>query len=84
YHQGSAWANLLGFYVRAALHFAPDDSELPGELRSLIEGATEGNSLLGQISQLADGESPYRPRGCPAQAASVAEVLRALVLDLRQ
>jgi predicted glycogen debranching enzyme len=84
YHQGSAWAHLLGFYVRAQLHFAPDDSELPGELRALVEGASAGNSLLGQISQLADGESPYRTRGCPAQAASVAEVLRALVLDLNQ
>jgi predicted glycogen debranching enzyme len=84
YHQGSAWAHLLGFYVRAALHFAPEDGELPEELRTLIEGATEGNSLLGQISQIADGESPYRSRGCPAQAASVAEVLRALVLDLHQ
>jgi predicted glycogen debranching enzyme len=84
YHQGSAWAHLLGCYVRASLHFAPDDEELPAELRSLLEGAIDGNALLGQISQLADGESPYRTRGCPAQAASVAEVLRALVADLHQ
>ena len=70
--------------MRASLRLAPEDSDLLNELRSLIEGATEGNSLLGQISQIADGESPYRSRGCPAQAASVAEVLRALVFDLRQ
>ncbi|MEP7048842.1 MAG: amylo-alpha-1,6-glucosidase [Pseudomonadota bacterium] len=84
YHQGSAWAYLLGFYVRASLHFAPEDRDLPDELRRLVEGAIDGNSLLGQISQLSDGESPYRPRGCPAQAASVAEVLRALVSELQQ
>ena len=84
YHQGSAWAHLLGFYVRASLQFAPEDEELPEELRRLVEGAIDGNALLGQISQLADGESPYRPRGCPAQAASVAEVLRALVSELHQ
>jgi glycogen debranching enzyme len=74
---------LLGVYVRASLRFAPDDSELPGELRALVEGAVENNSLLGQLSQLADGDTPYKPRGCPAQAASVAEVLRSLALDLR-
>ncbi len=83
YHQGSAWAYLLGFYVRAALRFSPDDRELPGELHKLIETAALGNLLLGQVSQLSDGESPYRPRGCPAQAISVAEVLRTLVVDLR-
>jgi len=83
YHQGSTWAYLLGFYVRASLRFAPDDRELPGELRALVEGALESNSLIGQVSQLADGDFPYKPRGCPAQAASVAEVLRSLVLDLR-
>jgi len=83
YHQGSTWAHLLGFYVRASLRFSPEDDDLPAELRALIEGAAESNLLLGQVAQLTDGESPYRSRGCPAQAASVAEVLRALVDDLR-
>jgi predicted glycogen debranching enzyme len=82
YHQGSAWAYLLGFYVRASLRLNPDDRELPGELRALVEHAAESNLLLGQVAQLADGESPYRPRGAPAQATSVAEVLRTLVDDL--
>ena len=82
YHQGSGWAHLLGFYVRAALRFSPDDDDLPAELRTLIEGAGESHLLLGQVAQLTDGESPFRSRGCPAQAASVAELLRALVLDL--
>lgn len=82
YHQGSAWPHLLGFYVRAALHFAQGDSQLVSELRALVEGVSDHSALLGQISQLADGDAPFRPRGCPAQAASVAEVLRSLVLDL--
>lgn len=83
YHQGSSWAFLLGFYVRACLHHSPEDGELRDELRRLLEGAVDGNVLIGQVAQLTDGESPYRARGCPAQAASVAEVLRALVSDLR-
>ncbi len=74
---------LLGFYARASLHASPDDRDLPAELRSLLEHAADSNLLLGQVSQLADGESPYRSRGCPAQATSVAEVLRTLVADLK-
>jgi predicted glycogen debranching enzyme len=83
YHQGSAWTYLIGAYVRASLRFAPEDSELPGELRALVESALEKNALVGPLSQLADGDFPFKPRGCPAQAASVAEVLRALAVDLR-
>ena len=82
YHQGTAWTHLLGFYVRAAVRVAPDDEELREELRSVIEGALDGSVILGQIAQLADGDMPHRARGCPAQATSVAELIRALVVDL--
>jgi glycogen debranching enzyme len=37
---------------------------------------------LGQISELFDGNAPHRPRGCIAQAWSVAELLRAIIEDL--
>lgn len=82
YHQGTAWTHLLGFYVRAAIRLSPDDQELREELRRVIEGALDGAVILGQIAQLADGDAPHRARGCPAQATSVAELLRALVVDL--
>ena len=82
YHQGTAWTHLLGFYVRAAIQVAPDDVELRDELRAVIEGALDGSVILGQIAQLADGDMPHRARGCPAQATSVAELIRALVVDL--
>jgi len=82
YHQGTAWTHLLGFYVRAAIRVAPDDAELREELRAVIEGALDGSVILGQIAQLADGDMPHRARGCPAQATSVAELIRALVVDL--
>ena len=82
YHQGTAWTHLLGFYVRAAMRLTPDDDELREELRLVIEGALDGAVILGQIAQLADGDMPHRARGCPAQASSVAELLRALVVDL--
>src|SRR5690606_30287621 len=82
YHQGTAWTHLLGFYVRAALRLAPDDMDVYYDLRSLIEIAADEGIILGQVAQLADGDAPHRPRGCPAQATAVAELLRALVLDL--
>jgi predicted glycogen debranching enzyme len=82
YHQGTAWTHLLGFYVRAAIRVSPDDPELRDELRQVIEGALDGAVILGQIGQLADGDAPHRVRGCPAQATSVAELIRALVVDL--
>ncbi len=82
YHQGTAWTHLLGFYVRAAIRVAPQDEELREELRQVIEGALDGSVILGQIAQLADGDMPHRARGCPAQATSVAELIRALVVDL--
>jgi predicted glycogen debranching enzyme len=82
YHQGTAWTHLLGFYVRAAIRLSPDDEELREELRQVIEGALDGAVILGQIAQLADADTPHRARGCPAQATSVAELIRALVVDL--
>jgi glycogen debranching enzyme len=68
--------------VRAAIRLDPNDDELKDELRHVVEGALDGSVILGQIAQLADGDAPYRARGCPAQATSVAELIRALVVDL--
>jgi glycogen debranching enzyme len=39
---------------------------------------------IGQISEIFDGDVPYRARGCFAQAWSVAEILRALCEDVYQ
>jgi predicted glycogen debranching enzyme len=82
YHQGTAWTHLLGCYVRAALRLSPSDPDLRQELRACIEGALDDGPVLGQVPQLADGEPPFRHRGATAQAWSVAELLRALVVDL--
>jgi len=82
YHQGTAWTHLLGFYVRAALRLAPDDMDVYYDLRALLEQGADDGIILGQVAQLADGDAPHRPRGCPVQAIAVAELLRALVVDL--
>lgn len=82
HHQGLAWTHLLGAYARACLRLSPDDFDLQEDLRVRIEEANAGGPVLGQVSQFSDGEPPHRPGGCPAQATSVAELLRTLVWDL--
>src|SRR4051812_31116990 len=75
YHQGTVWAWLIGPYIDAAL-------KLPGTnrqaLRDLLTAFNRhlDEACVGQISEVFDAESPFLPRGCVAQAWSVAEVLR--------
>jgi predicted glycogen debranching enzyme len=82
YHQGLAWTHLLGSYARAALRVRPGDFELAEDLRMRIDRARAECPVLGHIPQFSDGEPPYRPGGCPAQAWSVAELLRTLAWEL--
>ncbi|HVR19529.1 MAG TPA: amylo-alpha-1,6-glucosidase, partial [Polyangiaceae bacterium] len=79
YHQGTCWTHLLGFYARAARQRWGDETQTRDELVRLLERAVDQGPLLGQLAQLCDGDAPHKPRGSPAQATAVAEVLRALV-----
>jgi predicted glycogen debranching enzyme len=83
YHQGTVWPFLLGHYARAALHSAADPEQTRLELGALLEGATDTGTALGHVAQLADGDPPFGPRGCPASSASVAELLRVLCTELQ-
>jgi len=78
YHQGTSWVFLLGFFARAAFALDPNDFELQIELRQAIERLLDASPVLGQIAQVASGDPPHHLGGCPAQAWSVAELLRAL------
>ncbi|MGB2610137.1 MAG: amylo-alpha-1,6-glucosidase [Isosphaeraceae bacterium] len=75
YHQGTVWAWLIGPFIDAWLKVHPNDR---AGARRFLEGfvphLSEGG--LGTISEIFDAEPPYTPRGCIAQAWSVAEVLR--------
>jgi predicted glycogen debranching enzyme len=83
YHQGTVWPWLMGpfitAYVRAnggTKRARERAKELLAPLRDhLLDGG------LGHISEILDAEAPHEPRGCIAQAWSVAEVLRAAVED---
>jgi predicted glycogen debranching enzyme len=78
YHQGTVWGWLIGPYIDAWLKVHPDD--LAGA-RALLSGFEShlDEACVGSISEIFDAEAPYIPRGCVAQAWSVAEVLRTLV-----
>jgi predicted glycogen debranching enzyme len=78
YHQGTVWAWLIGPFVDAWLRVHPDD--LAGA-RALLGGlvAHLDDFCVGSLAEIFDGDPPHRPRGCIAQAWSVAEVLRCWV-----
>ncbi len=79
YHQGTAWTHLLGYYARAAHERWGDEPQGSAEIVRLLEQVVDTGPLFGQLAQLSDGDAPFRPRACPAQATAVAEILRALV-----
>ena len=75
YHQGTVWPWLFGPLVDAWLRCYPDRKE---EARGFLEGL-EGEldrQCIGTIGEIYDAEEPHQPRGCVAQAWSVAEFLR--------
>jgi predicted glycogen debranching enzyme len=78
YHQGTVWAWLTGPFIDAWLRVNPSDKE---GARRFLEGfgAHLDDGCVGSISEIFDAEPPFTPRGCIAQAWSVAEVLRCLV-----
>lgn len=75
YHQGTVWAWLIGPFVDAWLRVHPDDRI---GARQFLRGFEEhlNDACIGSISEIFDAEPPFTPRGCIAQAWSVAEVLR--------
>ena len=79
YHQGTVWGWLIGPFVDAWLRVHPDGA---AEAREHLQGLVEhlDQACLGQLSEIFDAEPPHAPRGCVAQAWSVAEVLRCLRL----
>ena len=80
YHQGTVWPWLMGPFAEAWLRVREDAAEARREaderflapLRAHLEVAG-----LGHVSEVADAEAPHRPGGCPFQAWSLGELLRA-------
>jgi predicted glycogen debranching enzyme len=79
YHQGTVWPWLTGPFVEAWLRVRNHTPAAREEARQrllapLVEHLHDAG--LGHISEIADGDPPHTPRGCPFQAWSLGELLR--------
>jgi predicted glycogen debranching enzyme len=79
YHQGTVWGWLIGPWVDAWLRVHPHDR---AGARRWLEGLAGhlDEFGVGSVAEVFDAEAPFTPRGCVAQAWSVAELLRCWAL----
>ncbi len=77
YHQGTTWGWLIGPFVLAHLRVFQDSAQAISFLEPMANHLT--NHGIGSLSEIFDGDAPMVPRGCIAQAWTVAEVLRAWI-----
>jgi glycogen debranching enzyme len=86
YHNGTVWAWLLGPFTTAFLKAKGYDENwrkfVYGNFLQSLFSRQLSLAGLGTISEIFDGDAPHRPRGCIAQAWSVAEPLRAYIEDV--
>jgi predicted glycogen debranching enzyme len=82
YHQGTVWSWFLGPYITAKIRLEGEEGR-----RSVMKLLNKFQVHLyeagvGTVSEIFDGDAPYAPKGCIAQAWGVAEILRAYFEDL--
>lgn len=77
YHQGTVWPWLIGPFIDTYRRVHGADADISLFVDPLLTSHLRQYGV-GSISEVADGDSPYAPDGCPFQAWSVAEVLRVL------
>ena len=74
YHQGTVWPWLIGPFFTAKMKVQPCKPQVVAWLAQFAPHLKEAGA--GQVSEIFDGDPPFAPRGCIAQAWSVAELLR--------
>lgn len=84
YHQGTVWPWLIGPFISGYVRTHQNTPEARAQARLFLVPFAEHLHKAGisSISEIADGDAPHSPRGCIAQAWSVAEVLRAYYEDV--
>lgn len=82
YHQGTVWGWMIGPFLTALARGRGEAGRR--QAASIVDGFADHlrEAGLGSISEIFDGEAPHAPRGCVAQAWSVAELLRAYWEDV--
>jgi glycogen debranching enzyme len=84
YHLGTVWPWLMGPFITAYMKVNQRSEAARQQAEKWLAGFSEHLTAagLGHICEIADGEYPHTPRGCIAQAWSVAEILRTAVEDV--
>jgi predicted glycogen debranching enzyme len=85
YHQGTVWPWLLGPFITAYVKVHGGSPAARGQADQWLSPLRDhlAEAGLGHISEVFDGDPPYHPGGCVAQAWSVAEIFRAYVEDVK-
>jgi glycogen debranching enzyme len=83
YHQGTVWSWLLGHYFTAKIRIQGEKGR--EEVEKFLEHFQYHflEAGIGNVSEIFDGNAPFTPKGCIAQAWGVAEILRAYVEDVK-
>ncbi|MEE9405084.1 MAG: amylo-alpha-1,6-glucosidase [Algisphaera sp.] len=86
YHRGTLWPWLMGSYAEAVLRAGTFSDAARKEAHTALAGLHEhlNGRGFGQIHEIFEAKpgpnGVHAPRGCPAQAWSIAELIRANVL----
>jgi predicted glycogen debranching enzyme len=83
YHQGTVWPYLIGPFIEAYLkvnQFSRESKKQASEFIQPLLQHLDDDACLGSVSEIFDADPPHEPKGCFAQAWSVAEMIRAYLL----
>ncbi len=83
YHQGTVWPYLMGPFIEAYLKVHRSSPKSRAQAGKFIEPLLEhfaSEGCLGQLCEIFDAEPPQKPKGCIAQAWSVAQLIHAYLL----
>jgi len=82
YHNGAIWPWLIGGFLEAYLKVNGRSTQAIEQARQWLRPLVDHMDdlgCIGQVAEIFEADQPHRPVGCPAQAWSVAEVLRMAV-----
>jgi predicted glycogen debranching enzyme len=84
YHQGTVWPWLIGPFISAYVNVHGRSEKAKKHAEAWLQPFRDHlfTAGLGHIPEIADGDAPHEPRGCIAQAWSMAELLRAAIEDV--
>jgi predicted glycogen debranching enzyme len=81
YHQGTGWSWLLAPFVKGVVEERDHVPDLAAQVPDIVSHLTwhfESEGCLDSVSEIVDGNTPHKPRGCFAQAWSVSAYIEVL------